>query len=130
MKVLSVGYNLVERKSIGEKYEEFEERMSIIDFLRRIKRKEEIPKKVAVIGFDALLLQDDKMSRHIRRILSDSTSYFFKRNPIIVFIIEERLVIDREPKIRFMGKEMNLYPIFRNRLTQKDVDWFHSPFNI
>ena len=130
MKVLSVGYNLVERKSIGEKYEEFEERMSIINFLRRIKRKEEIPKKVAVIGFDALLLQDDKMSRHIRRILSDSTSYFFKRNPIIVFIIGERLVIDREPKIRFRGKEMNLYPIFGNRLTQKDVDWFHSPFNI
>ena len=129
MKVLSVGYNLVERKSIGDKYEEIEEKTSIINFLRQIKRRKEIPKKVAVIGLGSLLFQDIKM-RYIRRILSDSTGYFFKRNPIIMFVIEERLVIDREPKIRFMGREIKIYPIFGNRLIQRDVDWFHAPFNI
>ena len=96
MKALTVGYNLVERDSIGEKYEDLQERMSIIDFLRRIKRKEEIPKKVAVTGFDVLLSQNRKFSTYIRRIFSDSTNYFFKRNPIVIFIVGGRLVMNRE----------------------------------
>jgi len=130
MKVLNVGYNLVERKAIGEKYEDFEERISIIQFLRKIKRGEDIPKKVTVTGLDILLLQNEKTSRYIRKILSNATSYLFKRNPIIMFTVEERLVMDREQKIRYMDKEIRLNPLFGNRLTQKDLDWLHSPFNI
>jgi len=130
LKILDVGYNFVERASIGEKYEEFEENISIVDFLRKMKRKQEISKKIAVSGLDVLLFKDKRMSKYVRRILSDRTSYFFKRNPVIVFIVGDKLIINRKPKIRIMGDEIDLHPLFGNRLTQKDVDWFHSPFNI
>jgi hypothetical protein len=52
LKPMSVGYNLVERRLIGREYEETDERLSIVEFLRRPKRREGVSKFVAVTGFE------------------------------------------------------------------------------
>ena len=130
MKILSVGYNVVERASIGKKFEEFDERISVVDFLRRLRRKQKIPRKIAILGLDFLLFENKTSMQYIRKLLSNSTSYFFETNPVIVFIVGEKLSINRKLKIRIRGEEIDLYPLFGNRLTQKDIDWFYSPFNI
>jgi hypothetical protein len=54
---------------------------------------------------------------------------FFERNPVIQFIVE-KLAMNLEPKIIVSKKEVRLTSIFGNRLIQKDVDWYYSPFNI
>lgn len=128
MKVLNAGYNISERESIEEgKYERFEE-MSVLQFLRKVKRRESIPSKITILGLDLLLLEEG-MDRYVRKVLSNASDHFFRRNPVIQFIVEE-LVMNLEPKVRVDNKEVRLTPIFGNRLTQEDVDWYYSPFNI
>jgi hypothetical protein len=76
MKVLNAGYNILERESVEEgKYEKFEE-MSVLQFLRKVKRRESIPQKIAALGLDILLLEEG-MDRYVRRVLSDASDYFF-----------------------------------------------------
>jgi hypothetical protein len=130
MKLLEVGYNLVERESIGKKYEEFQELMSIVQFLRNLRSQTNIPRKVAVSGLDKLLLQGEETTAYVRRTLSNASDYLISKSFTIQFIIEGRLTIDREPKIRMLDKEIRLRPIFGDRLVVRDVDWFYSPFNI
>lgn len=130
MKFMNVGYNLVEANKVREKYEKIEQEMSIIQFLRTVKKRQEIPKKIAVVGLDGLLSYGDEVRKYVRKILSNAADYLMQKNITVQFLIYEKLVIDREPKIRLVEKEIRLAPIFGNRLTQKDVEWYHSPFNI
>lgn len=130
MKLLEVGYNLVERESIGERYEEFKDRISIIQFLKSLKDRATIPRRIAVVGFDQFIIYGDEVISYVRKILTESSDYLSTRSFIIQFIIDGKLVMDREPKIKLLGKEVRLLPIFGNRLTQRGVDWFYSPFNI
>ena len=128
LRLMEVGYNLVERKLIGKKFEEIEEKMSIIEFLRRLNRKEGINRKIAVIGFEEVLLSGEGMARYVRQILVRSVNML--RNHIIQIIVDGELVLDREPKIRYKGKEVSLILIFGNRLKPKEVGYFYSPPNI
>ena len=75
-----------------------------------------------------MLYLDVKISSYIRGILVKSTGILW--NHIIQFPIDGDLVLNREPKIRYRGKEISLTPIFGNRLVPKADGYFHSPFNI
>jgi len=127
-KLMDVGYNLVERELIGKELEEIEERMSIIEFLRRLWRGQDIGEKISVVGLDVLLFSNEKIASYIRDLLVNSTSLLWNR--IVQFPVDGSLVLDLEPKIRYMGKEIKLTPIFGNRLVPKTSGCFHSPFNI
>jgi hypothetical protein len=126
--LMDVGYNLVERKLLGKEFEEIEEKISIIEFLRMLQRKQAIKPKISVIGFDEVLLSEGKISSYIRSILVRSTNILW--NHIIQFPINGELVLNQEPKIRYKHKEISLTPIFGNRLMPKAIGYFHSPFNI
>jgi hypothetical protein len=128
LRLMDVGYNLVERKLLGKEFEEIEEKISIIEFLRMLQRGQTIKPKISVIGFDEVLLSEGKISSYIRNILVRSTSILW--NHIIQFPINGELVLNREPKIRYMGREISLTPIFGNRLMSKAVGYFYSPLNI
>lgn len=125
---MEVGYNLVERKLIGEKFEEIKEKISIVEFLRRLKQKQLINQTIAIIGFEEILLTGEETARYIRRILSNSVNQL--RTHIIQIIIDGSLIINTEPKIKVPTQEIRLTPIFGNRLTIKTVGYFHSPLNI
>jgi len=128
LKLMDVGYNFVERKHIGREFEEIGGKISIIEFLRRLQRRQAINPKISVAGLDEMLYLDVKISSYIRGILVKSTGILW--NHIIQFPIDGDLVLNREPKIRYRGKEISLTPIFGNRLVPKADGYFHSPFNI
>jgi hypothetical protein len=128
LKLMDVGYNFVERKYLGKEFEEINEKMSIIEFLRRLHRRQAMKPKISVVGLDEVLLSDDKISSYIRSLLVKSIGLLW--NHIIQFPINGDLVLNREPKIRYKGKEISLTPIFGNRLVLKADGYFHSPFNI
>jgi hypothetical protein len=125
---MEVGYNLVERKLLGKEFEEIEERMSIVEFLRRLLRGKDVGDKVSAVGLDELLSLNERVVSYIRDLLVRSTGLLWGR--IIQFPIDGSLVLNREPKIRYRGKEIRLTPIFGNRLIPKASGYFHSPFNI
>lgn len=130
MELMETGYNLVERNSIGDKYEKIERIMSIVNFLRRLSRGARIPKKIAVTGLGTFLATNDKVKRRCRILLSEGSEILFKRACIIQFIIEGKLVMNRNPRIIRKGRKINLTPVFGTKLSQRRVDWYHSPFNI
>jgi hypothetical protein len=125
---MEVGYNLVERKLLGKEFEEINEKISIIEFLRRLQREQALELKISVVGLDELLLSGDKISSYVRSLLVKSTGILW--NHIIQFPIDGELVLNREPKIKYRGREISLTPIFGNRLMPKADGYFYSPFNI
>jgi hypothetical protein len=128
LKLMEVGYNLIERKSIGKEFEEIEEKMSIIEFLRRLHRKQNINPKISVTGLEEALLTGTETARYIRRMLIKSIATL--RTYIIQFPINGELTLNKEPKIRYRSKEISLTPIFGNRIKPLTIGFFHSPPNI
>jgi len=128
LKPLRPGYNLIEEELIGKKYEDIEEKISILEFLRRLKRKQPVSRKIAVIGFDELIIEGPEVARIVRSILSRAVEQL--RNHIIQLPIGGRLVMDMEPKLRLRGREIRLALIFGNRLEIVEPGYFRSPPNI
>ena len=128
MRLMEVGYNLIERKLIGKGFEEIKDKISIIEFLRRLRRRQTINQKIAVTGLEEALLAGEETARYIRKILVDSTSML--RVHIIQFPINGEIVLNREPKIRYKAKEVSIAPIFGNRIKPKTIGYFYSPPNI
>ena len=128
LKLMEVGYNLIERKLIGKEYEEIKDKMSIVEFLRRLRRNRTPNLKISVTGFEEALLSGTKTATYIRRILKTSTSRL--RNHIIQIPINGELILNRQPKIRYRGREIPLTPIFGNRIRPKTIGYYHSPPNI
>jgi len=128
LKLMEVGYNFVERKLLGKEFEEIEEKMSIVEFLRRLNRKHAIDQKISVTGFEEALLTEGDAANYIRKILKTSISIL--RTRIMQFPINGELTLNREPKIRFKSRELSLTPIFGNRIKPKTIGYFHSPPNI
>ena len=125
---MEVGYNLIEKKMIGKGFEEIEDKISIIEFLRRLYGRQTINQKIAVTGLEEALLSSEETARYIRKVLVDSTSML--RAHIIQFPINGELVLNREPKIKYKAKEVSVAPIFGNRIKPKTIGFFHSPPNI
>lgn len=126
MKKMEVGYNIVEKSSTKKKYEVFNNRMSVIQFLRYVKRGI-VPTRVTVTGLDEVLYYD--AGSLVYEILSNASNLMVVKKPIVQFLVD-RIVIDSEPKIKIKGKEIKLRDVFAKTLTQIDVDWFHAMFNI
>jgi len=128
LQLMEVGYNLIEKKMIGKGFEEIEDKISIIEFLRRLYGRQTINQKIAVTGLEEALLSSEETARYIRKVLVDSTSML--RAHIIQFPINGELVLNREPKIKYKAKEVSVAPIFGNRIKPKTIGFFHSPPNI
>lgn len=128
LKPMEVGYNLVEENLIGEKYERIEDRMSIIEFLRRLRSNKEIKRTIAVIGFDDILFHGEDVAEYIHDILSRSASRL--RNYVIQLPVQGELRLNTEPKIKHRGREISLTPVFGSRLKPIAPGYFYSPPNI
>lgn len=122
---MKVGYNLVEQNLIGKKFEEIKEKMSIVEFLRKLYRRQPVSLKISVVGFEKLLTLNENISRYVRNLLSRSLNLL--RTRIIQFPINGKLVLDIEPKIKIPEKEIRLTPIFGVKLRMVTPGYFHSP---
>jgi len=130
-----VGYNFIEKSAVKNgKYENVEKKLGIFQFFKFLKKKE-LPDIFAITGFDIFFYhindQDEKnLHQYIHQVLSDYSNYLLKHKPIIVIIVEERLVMNKTLKIYYRGKNISLTDIFGKTLIQKDLDWFHSNFSL
>jgi len=130
-KSLRSGYNFVERNLLGRKIEDIEETMSIVAFLRLLRRGEAPPRQVKVEGLDRLLrrMQDRDSSRFLRRLLSDASDALMKGGPVILFPVA-KIGQNLHPKLVVDDEDVQFYPIFSKGLKQEDVGYFRCPFTI
>lgn len=130
---MDIGFNIIERKEYINQI--FEDRISILEFLRCVQREEKLPLNVAVLGLDTLLYYSEdveKISKYIRNILQDGANFFVRGNYIIQIIINGEIEIVESyerPRVNYKNKRFLLYPIF-GRVRQVDLKHFFAPLNL
>jgi hypothetical protein len=130
-KSLRSGYNFVERNLLGRKIEDIEGTISIVAFLRLLRRGETPPRQVKVEGLDRLLLrmQDRESGRFLRRLLSDASDTLMQYGPVILFPVA-RIGWNLHPKLVVDGEDVLFYNIFSKGLRQEDVGHLWSGFSL
>ena len=128
---MDIGFNIIEK--INPQI--FKEKISIIEFLRRIRNEEKFPYNFAITGVDTLLYHAEdieKVSTYIREILQDHANFLVAGNYIIQVVMEGTLhVVEslERPRVKYKGKEFLLYSIF-GRVKQIDLKHFLAPLNL
>jgi len=131
-KTLRVGYNFIERKALGRKFDEFDTVLSLVEFARRLRSAAPVPNSFRLVGLDSALYHAEDREAfcvRLRRLLSQGARQLFRTNPTIQIVVD-RLMMDRHPKIVVQGTEISLYPIFGRTLEQIEADWFYSTFTL
>ena len=130
---MKIGFNILERREY--KSQIFNNKISIIEFLRKLKREEKLPLNFAVFGIDNLIYNSEtpeKLSREIRNLLQDAANFLVRGNYIIQIVIEGEIEIvesSERPRINYKDKQILLYPIF-GRVKQVDLKHFIAPLNL
>lgn len=128
---LDIGFNIIERTDP----QVFEVKISIIEFLRRIRHHTKFPYNFAITGLDTLLYfseDEEGISKYIREILQDHANFLVIGNYIIQVIVDGPLHIvesSERPRVKYKEREFLLYSIF-GRVKQIDIRHFLAPLNL
>lgn len=125
------GFNIIEKTNP----EIFADKISIIEFLRKIREEQQLPYNFALTGLDTLLyfVEDrEELAKHIRTLLQDAANFLVRGNYIIQVVLDGELYVVESyerPRLRYKGAEIVLYPIF-GRVKQLDLKHFLAPLNL
>ena len=126
-----IGYHILSEDAVKERGR-FDDQMSIVEFLRRIHRMENIPYDVTVYGLDDYIISSENSGaacRHIHGLLRDRVNFLITRNPRILFIVDELEYWDTAV-IPQDNEEIPLSDIFYGGLEHEGADWFSSRLNV
>lgn len=128
---LNIGYHVVSTGALDD-IEEFDEGMSIVEFLRKVEREEKLPYDVAVHGFDDLLhgaADADAVGEYIHTILRDNVNFLSRYGYRVQFIVDDVEYWD-EPVLTNGDERISLNSIFQGKLTQEAPRIFSSNLNL
>lgn len=124
----TIGYNI----SLREEYPpEGFSKMSVIEFLRRVREKKKLPKKVAIYGLEILLLANKNLreaTKSIRNILRANNKTFREMGYTFLFIPRKELYENSNVYLKAENKKANISSLFGLRLQIKDVGLYHADF--
>ncbi|WP_230458839.1 hypothetical protein [Haloarcula sp. K1] len=105
--------------------------MSIVEFLRRVKRMEDLPYDVTVHGIDDFLRSAEKPLEtcdYVYQILRDHVNFLLTQNPRVQFVVRDVEYWD-EPVLRDGNDEIPLKRIFHG-IEQEGSGWYYSNINV
>ena len=126
-----IGYHVIERDALDPE-NTFSNEMSVVEFLRRVERTEDIPYDVTVYGFDSYLRRADEpeaVCEYIHYLLSERVNFLMNKNPIVQFVVDE-VEFWTEPVLLDGDNHIRLNTIFSGNLEQEGAGWFSSNLNI
>jgi len=135
---MEVGYNLVTRKAIKEgKYELVKEKpISIVEFLRRVKRKT-LPKEATIVGFESLFYYCKEGERkdlaiYVRKLLREIAELILQQGNVFQLIVEESLSKNKDFVLNYEKMKLRLNWIFGNRIEAVNtlLDWLYVAPNV
>jgi hypothetical protein len=130
--MLDIGYHVIEEDAIDDHGGVFDEQMSIVEFLRRVDRMNEIPMDVTVYGLDAYLRgahDSERVAEYIHSLLRDRVNFLLNQQPVVQFVVDEVQTWDG-PVIPDDDERIELNPIFHGSLSQQGVGWYSSNLNV
>ena len=126
-----IGYHILSEDAVEDRGR-FDNHMSIVEFLRRIQRMEDIPYDVTVYGLDDYLVTSEnpqEACQYISKLLRDRVNFLITRNPRILFIVDDLEYWDTAV-IPQKDEDISLSDIFHGGLQHEGADWFSSRLNL
>lgn len=133
---MATSYNLVE---CDKENIRCQETVGLIEFLRRVRRKEPLPNPVRVQGLDVVLEEardQTQTAKVIRNLLAEHSESMGRQDVFVVFPVRADLEESgREgviclPKGMKRPKRVYHRDLFRNRWTRRQRHWFQAGSNI
>ena len=127
---MEVGFH-VHSEDAAERHGTFDDQMSVVEFLRRVKRMESLPYDVTVHGLDDFLRSAEDSLRtceYVHEILRDHVNFLLTENPRVQFVVEGVEYWD-EPVLRNEGNEIPLKRVFHG-IEQEGSGWYYSNINV
>ncbi len=125
---LTQGYNVLLKE---EEPPEGFVKMSIIEFLREIRRGQELPKRMAIYGLEILLLTSGESratTKFIRNMFRENNRLFREKGYVFLFIPRKELYVNRDVYLRAEDKKANVSSLFGLRLQIKEVGLYYADF--
>jgi len=127
---LDIGFHVHSEDAV-EQHGTFDEEMSAVEFLRRVKRMESLPYDVTVHGLDDFLRgADDPLEAcdYVHGILRDHVNFLLTENPRVQFVVKDLEYWD-EPVLRDGDDEIPLKRVFHG-IEQEGSGWYYSNINV
>ena len=126
-----IGYHVVGEEALDDG-DEFDEEMSVVEFLRRVDDMGDLPYDIAVFGLDSYLRgaeDPEEISEFIHDILSERVNFLLANNPRVQFVVDNVEYWD-EPVLPDDDERIGLNTIFRGSLKQVGPGWYSSNLNV
>ena len=133
---MKVGYNIVDNESlINNEVEILRNKMSITEFLKRVKKEEDIPLDICITGLDTLIAYAEKpldLSKFIKKILIEKSNFLLRQNLVIQFLMDGKLQVtddDSKPKSVIDKNIIEVNHIF-GKLKREYIHYFFTQLNL
>lgn len=106
-------------------------KMSIIQLLRDVKGDGNIPKDVAVVGLDTLLISSEnsrESTKYLTAMLRTNNKRFREQENTFLFIPQNELYENSDIYCKIGEKQVSISPVFASRLQISDVGVYHADF--
>jgi hypothetical protein len=126
-----IGYHVVARDAL-EPGDRFDNEMSVVEFLRRIDKMDDIPYNVTVHGLDAFLQgaeDPESLCSYINQLFSERVNFLLNKNPIVQFVVDDVEFWD-EPVIPDADSDIRLNTMFHGHLEPEGPSWHYSRLNV
>lgn len=132
---MDVGFNLIdEAHGSKEEYEKIENSISLIAFLRKVRKKElKKAEEVRITGLTQFLYKSEdwkEAGSYVREVLLEHVNYLNRISPVIQ--LEVKGVLEEWgniPKLTYRAKEFEMNRIFGS-MVQKEEGYFWQEINI
>jgi hypothetical protein len=127
---LDIGYHVMSKEA-ADRHGEFEDQMSIVEFLRYVDQQRDLPYDVTVHGLDDYLLcaeDPEQACEYIHSVLRDSASFISLQNPCVQFVVDDIEYWD-EGVIPTDRGDIELRRIFRG-IEKSGAGWYESNLNV
>lgn len=132
---MATNYNLIEK---GEDSYRYEETVGLVEFLRRVQRKEALPNPLRVAGLDTVLEEAEDTTATaavIRNVLASRSEWMARQDVFVVFpmwadLEESGHPVAYLPKGSKSPKRVRLSALFGNRLTRTKRYLFQAGSNV
>ena len=126
-----IGYHIVNEEAL-EDGDRFEEKMSVVEFLRRVDDMSDLSYDIAVYGLDSFLRaaeNPEEISEFIHDILAERVNFLMTNNPRVQFVVGNVEYWD-EPVLPDGDDRIELNTIFSGSLEQVGPGWYSSNLNV
>jgi hypothetical protein len=128
---LEIGYHVMTTDA-AEDHGTYDDELSIVEFLRRIHQREELPLDVTVIGFDHYLNAADdpgESAEYVHTMLRDRVNFILNQSPVVQFVVNDIEHWDGGV-LPVSGTDVQLVTIFGGSLDQEGPGWYAGEFNV